>query len=109
MGDEAYPECQAQELFDDFVQATTCRATLRAFSQLCEHLQLAQTATERPLYHTIKERLNYWKANGLWAKLDKRAAHQEYMRGRACANTTVSPPFLLTRVTESGWVNCSFM
>uniref|UniRef100_A0A667ZUR6 Uncharacterized protein n=1 Tax=Myripristis murdjan TaxID=586833 RepID=A0A667ZUR6_9TELE len=78
----------ASELFDDFVQATTCRATLRAFSQLCEHLQLAQTATERPLYHTIKERLNYWKANGLWAKLDKRAAHQEYMRGRACANTT---------------------
>ncbi|KAM3858885.1 protein-methionine sulfoxide oxidase mical3b [Diretmus argenteus] len=88
MGDEAYPECQAQELFDGFVQATTCRTTLRAFSHLCEHLQLTQTPTVRPLYHTIKERLNYWKANGVWAKLDKRAAHQEYMRGRACANTT---------------------
>ncbi|KAM4615674.1 protein-methionine sulfoxide oxidase mical3b [Polymixia lowei] len=88
MGDEADPESQAQELFEDFVQATTCRTTLRAFNQLCEHLQLAQPPTERPLYHTIKERLNYWKANGLWAKLDKRAAHQEYMTGRACAHTT---------------------
>ena len=92
MGDGVDSESQAQELFDDFVQATTCRATLRAFSQLCEHLQLTHTGRppEQPLYHIIKERLNYWKASGLWAKLDKRAAHREYMRGRACANTTVS-------------------
>ncbi|XP_046878558.1 protein-methionine sulfoxide oxidase mical3b isoform X2 [Hypomesus transpacificus] len=95
MGDGVEPENGAHALFDDFVQASTCRATLRAFSQLCEHLQLAHTHTHshthtppRPLYHTLKARLSYWRANALWAKLDKRAAHLEYMKGRACANTT---------------------
>ncbi|XP_067110144.1 protein-methionine sulfoxide oxidase mical3b-like [Osmerus mordax] len=93
MGDGVEPENRAHALFDDFVQASTCRATLRAFSQLCEHLQLAHTHSHthtppQPLYHTLKARLSYWRANALWAKLDKRAAHLEYMKGRACANTT---------------------
>ncbi|KAM6984736.1 protein-methionine sulfoxide oxidase mical3b [Aplochiton taeniatus] len=94
MEDEAAEtESQAHALFDDFVQATTCRATLRAFGQLCEHLKLTHASapkhtTQTLLYQTIKTRLNYWRANALWAKLDKRAAHQEYMKGRACANTT---------------------
>uniref|UniRef100_UPI0037E998BA protein-methionine sulfoxide oxidase mical3b-like n=1 Tax=Semicossyphus pulcher TaxID=241346 RepID=UPI0037E998BA len=89
MGDELYPECRAQELFDEFVSASTCRAALRSFSQLCEHLQLDRGAAERPLYQPIKQRLNYWRANGLWAKLDRRASQHEYQRARACANTTV--------------------
>ncbi|XP_038550613.1 protein-methionine sulfoxide oxidase mical3a-like isoform X2 [Micropterus salmoides] len=88
MGDESYPECRAQELFDEFVSASTCRATLRSFSQLCDHLQLDQSAAERPLYRTIKCRLNYWRANALWAKLDRRAGQQEYQRARVCSNTT---------------------
>ncbi|XP_027899055.1 protein-methionine sulfoxide oxidase mical3a-like isoform X2 [Xiphophorus couchianus] len=88
MGDESYPECQAQELFDEFVSASTCRAALRCFSQLCEHLQLDHSTTEKPLYQPIKRRLNYWKANALWAKLDRRAAQQEYQRGRVCRNMT---------------------
>ncbi|XP_036005283.1 protein-methionine sulfoxide oxidase mical3a [Fundulus heteroclitus] len=88
MGDESYPECRAQELFDEFVSASTCRAALRCFSQLCEHLQLDRSATEKPLYQPIKRRLNYWKANALWAKLDRRAAQQEYQRGRVCSNMT---------------------
>ncbi|XP_042259664.1 protein-methionine sulfoxide oxidase mical3a-like [Thunnus maccoyii] len=88
MGDESYPECRAQELFDEFVSASTCRAALRSFSQLCEHLQLDRSAAERPLYRPIKRRLNYWRANALWAKLDRRAARQEYLRARACSNTT---------------------
>uniref|UniRef100_A0AAZ3SUZ2 F-actin monooxygenase n=1 Tax=Oncorhynchus tshawytscha TaxID=74940 RepID=A0AAZ3SUZ2_ONCTS len=88
----------AQVQFDEFVQASTCRTTLRAFNLLCEHLQLTHTHTQpqtypptqpqRPFYHTLKERLSYWKANALWAKLDKRAAHHEYGKGRVCANTT---------------------
>lgn len=89
MGDESYPECQAQELFDEFVSASTCRAALRCFTQLCEHLQLDRSTTEKPLYQPIKRRLNYWKANALWAKLDRRAAQQEYQRGRVCRNMTV--------------------
>lgn len=93
MGDELYPECRAQEIFDEFVSASTCRAALRSFSQLCEHLQLDPSTAERPLYQPIKRRLNYWRANALWAKLDRRAAQQEYLRARACSNTTVCPSF----------------
>uniref|UniRef100_A0A8D0DCH9 FAD-binding domain-containing protein n=1 Tax=Sander lucioperca TaxID=283035 RepID=A0A8D0DCH9_SANLU len=85
---ERYPECRAQVLFDEFVSAETCRAALWSFSQLCEHLQLDRSATERPLYRPIKQRLNYWRANALWVKLDRRAAQREYMRGGACSNTT---------------------
>ncbi|XP_047246452.1 protein-methionine sulfoxide oxidase mical3b-like isoform X6 [Girardinichthys multiradiatus] len=88
MGDESYPECRAQELFDEFVSASTCRAALHCFSQLCEHLQLDHNTTDKPLYQPIKQRLNYWKANALWAKLDRRAAQQEYQRGRVCSNMT---------------------
>ncbi|KAG8005401.1 [F-actin]-methionine sulfoxide oxidase MICAL3 [Nibea albiflora] len=88
MGDELYPECHAQQLFDEFVSSMTCKAALWSFSQLCEHLQLDRTASERPLYQLIKHRLNYWKANALWAKLDRRAAQEEYQRARVCSNTT---------------------
>ncbi|XP_065325529.1 protein-methionine sulfoxide oxidase mical3b isoform X9 [Pelmatolapia mariae] len=88
MEDQSFPECQAQELFDEFVSASTCRATLRSFSQLCEHLQLDPSTAERPLYRPIKCRLNYWRANGLWAKLDRRGAQEEYQRARACSDVT---------------------
>ncbi|XP_056443592.1 protein-methionine sulfoxide oxidase mical3b-like [Gadus chalcogrammus] len=77
----------AHELFDELVGATTCRATLRAFGLLCDHLGVPGGGAW-PFYHTVKHRLNYWKANALWAKLDKRAALPEYMTGRACAGTT---------------------
>lgn len=89
MEDQSFPECQAQELFDEFVSASTCRAALRSFSQLCEHLQLDPSTAERPLYRPIKRRLNYWRANGLWAKLDRRGAQEEYQRARACSDVTV--------------------
>ncbi|KAM6895662.1 protein-methionine sulfoxide oxidase mical3b [Xenentodon cancila] len=88
MGDESYPEGRAQELFDEFVSASTCRVALHCFSQLCEHLQLDRSAAERPLYRPIKQRLNYWRANALWAKLDRRAAQPEYLRARACSSLT---------------------
>ncbi|KAM8882792.1 protein-methionine sulfoxide oxidase mical3b-like isoform 1-T2 [Synchiropus picturatus] len=85
MGD---PEFRAQELFDEFVAASTCRAVLRSFSVLCDYLQLDPRTSEKPLYRPIKRRLNYWKANALWAKLDRRAAQPEYRQNRACSNTT---------------------
>uniref|UniRef100_A0A4W6C6W1 F-actin monooxygenase n=1 Tax=Lates calcarifer TaxID=8187 RepID=A0A4W6C6W1_LATCA len=88
MGDESYSECRAQELYDEFVSASTCRTALRTFTQLCEHLQLDRSAAERPLYQIIKRRLNYWRANTLWTKLDRRANQQEYLRARICNNTT---------------------
>ncbi|XP_054864875.1 protein-methionine sulfoxide oxidase mical3a isoform X11 [Amphiprion ocellaris] len=73
-------------LFDNFVQATTCKGTLKAFQELCDHLEVKPNEY-RVFYHKLKSKLNYWKAKALWAKLDKRASHKEYKKGRACANS----------------------
>uniref|UniRef100_A0A8D3AGN0 F-actin monooxygenase n=1 Tax=Scophthalmus maximus TaxID=52904 RepID=A0A8D3AGN0_SCOMX len=73
-------------LFDSFVQASTCKGTLKAFQELCDHTEVRPTE-HRVFYHKLKSKLNYWKAKALWAKLDKRASHKEYKKGRACANS----------------------
>ncbi|XP_046889347.1 protein-methionine sulfoxide oxidase mical3a isoform X5 [Hypomesus transpacificus] len=73
-------------LFDRFVQASTCKGTLKAFQELCDHLEL-KPCEYRVFYHKLKSKLNYWKAKALWAKLDKRANQKEYKKGRACANS----------------------
>lgn len=79
---------QSHVLFDRFVQATTCKGTLKAFQELCDFLEL-KPSEYRVFYHKLKSKLNYWKAKALWAKLDKRASHKEYKKGRACANSKV--------------------
>nr|XP_055171344.1 F-actin-monooxygenase MICAL3 isoform X3 [Nyctereutes procyonoides] len=76
----------AHVLFDRFVQATTCKGTLRAFQELCDHLEL-KPKDYRSFYHKLKSKLNYWKAKALWAKLDKRGSHKDYKKGKACTNT----------------------
>ncbi|XP_060734115.1 protein-methionine sulfoxide oxidase mical3a isoform X3 [Tachysurus vachellii] len=77
---------QSHLLFDRFVQATTCKGTLKAFQELCDFLEL-KPSEYRVFYHKLKSKLNYWKAKALWAKLDKRASHKEYKKGRACTNS----------------------
>ncbi|XP_076423973.1 F-actin-monooxygenase MICAL3 isoform X12 [Peromyscus maniculatus bairdii] len=77
---------QAHGLFDHFVQATTCKGTLRAFQELCDHLEL-KPKDYRSFYPKLKSKLNYWKAKALWAKLDKRGSHKDYKKGKACTNT----------------------
>ncbi|XP_013375601.1 PREDICTED: protein-methionine sulfoxide oxidase MICAL3 isoform X12 [Chinchilla lanigera] len=77
---------QAHVLFDRFVQATTCKGTLKAFQELCDHLEL-KPKDYRSFYHKLKSKLNYWKAKALWAKLDKRGSHKDYKKGKACTNT----------------------
>uniref|UniRef100_A0A3B3U6Z0 F-actin monooxygenase n=1 Tax=Poecilia latipinna TaxID=48699 RepID=A0A3B3U6Z0_9TELE len=77
---------QSHVLFDNFVQATTCKGTLKAFQELCEHLEV-KPSEHRIFYHKLKSKLNYWKAKALWVKLDKRACQKEYKKGRVCANT----------------------
>ncbi|XP_043979579.1 protein-methionine sulfoxide oxidase mical3a isoform X14 [Gambusia affinis] len=77
---------QSHVLFDNFVQASTCKGTLKAFQELCEHLEV-KPSEHRIFYHKLKSKLNYWKAKALWVKLDKRACQKEYKKGRACANT----------------------
>ncbi|XP_058841694.1 protein-methionine sulfoxide oxidase mical3a isoform X19 [Acipenser ruthenus] len=77
---------QAHVLFDRFVQGTTFKGTLKAFQELCDYLEL-KSSDYRIFYHKLKSKLNYWKAKALWAKLDKRASHKDYKKGRACANS----------------------
>ncbi|XP_053908997.1 F-actin-monooxygenase MICAL3 isoform X8 [Cuculus canorus] len=77
---------QAHVLFDKFVQASTCKGTLKAFQELCDYLEL-KPKDYRSFYHKLKSKLNYWKAKALWAKLDKRGSHKDYKKGKACANT----------------------
>ncbi|XP_047678342.1 protein-methionine sulfoxide oxidase mical3a isoform X15 [Tachysurus fulvidraco] len=77
---------QSHVLFDRFVQASTCKGTLKAFQELCDFLEL-KPSEYRVFYHKLKSKLNYWKAKALWAKLDKRASHKEYKKGRACTNS----------------------
>ncbi|XP_056605184.1 protein-methionine sulfoxide oxidase mical3b isoform X3 [Triplophysa dalaica] len=87
MGDGQPDVCHVHALFDAFVQAATCRETLKAFQELCDQLDLHPDGQPQ-FYHTLRNRLHYWKAKALWAKLDKRVGQKEYMRGHACANTT---------------------
>ncbi|KAM8892776.1 protein-methionine sulfoxide oxidase mical3a isoform 15-T23 [Spinachia spinachia] len=77
---------EAHALFDNFVQGTTCKGTLKAFQELCDHLEV-KPCEYRVFYHKLKSKLNYWKAKALWAKLDKRASQKEYKKGRVCANS----------------------
>lgn len=79
---------RAHILFDRFVQATTCKGTLKAFQELCDHLEL-KPKDHRSFYHKLKSKLNYWRAKALWAKLDKRGSHKDYKKGKACTNTKV--------------------
>ncbi|XP_020307675.2 protein-methionine sulfoxide oxidase mical3a isoform X3 [Oncorhynchus kisutch] len=69
------------------VPSTCCVSTFSSHTHT-QPQTYPPTQPQRPFYHTLKERLSYWKANALWAKLDKRAAHHEYGKGRVCANTT---------------------
>ncbi|XP_067292226.1 F-actin-monooxygenase mical2b isoform X2 [Pseudorasbora parva] len=77
---------QAGQLFENFVQATTCKGTLQAFSILCRQLEL-NPSDHRGFYSSLKAAITYWKAKGLWGKLDKRASHKEYNKGKVCADT----------------------
>lgn len=87
---------QAHVLFDRFVQASTCKGTLKAFQELCDYLEL-KPKDYRSFYHKLKSKLNYWKAKALWAKLDKRGSHKDYKKGKACANTKVRKIILSKR------------
>ncbi|XP_051975501.1 F-actin-monooxygenase mical2b isoform X8 [Xyrauchen texanus] len=77
---------QAGQLFENFVQATTCKGTLQAFSVLSRQLEL-NPADHRGFYSSLKAAVTFWKAKGLWGKLDKRASHKEYNKGKVCVDT----------------------
>ncbi|XP_076406476.1 F-actin-monooxygenase MICAL2 isoform X2 [Peromyscus maniculatus bairdii] len=79
-------QAQASQVFENFVQATTCKGTLQAFNILTCLLDL-DPLDHRNFYSQLKSKVNTWKAKALWHKLDKRGSHKEYKRGKACMNT----------------------
>ncbi|XP_074130764.1 F-actin-monooxygenase MICAL2 isoform X5 [Sminthopsis crassicaudata] len=79
-------QSQAGQIFENFVQASTCKGTLQAFNILIRHLQL-DPSDHRNFYSKLKSKVTTWKAKALWNKLDKRGTHKEYKRGKACMNT----------------------
>lgn len=81
-------QAQANQVFENFVQATTCKGTLQAFNILTCLLDL-DPLDHRNFYSQLKSKVNTWKAKALWHKLDKRGSHKEYKRGKACSNTKV--------------------
>uniref|UniRef100_A0A803XW46 F-actin monooxygenase n=1 Tax=Meleagris gallopavo TaxID=9103 RepID=A0A803XW46_MELGA len=82
--DEKYS--QAGQIFENFVQATTCKGTIQAFNILTRQLELDPLDCKN-FYSKLKSRVTTWKAKALWNKLDKRASHKEYKRGKCCMNT----------------------
>uniref|UniRef100_A0A8C9TRX8 F-actin monooxygenase n=1 Tax=Scleropages formosus TaxID=113540 RepID=A0A8C9TRX8_SCLFO len=77
---------QAGQLFEELLQASTCKDTLQAFTTLCRQLQL-DPLDHRNFYRQLKAKVTFWKAKALWSKLDKRAAQKEYSNAEACRDT----------------------
>ncbi|XP_061466422.1 F-actin-monooxygenase MICAL2 isoform X14 [Rhineura floridana] len=77
---------QAGHIFENFVQASTCKGTIQAFNILTRQLEL-DPLDNRSFYTKLKSKVTSWKANALWNKLDKRSSHKEYKRGKSCVNT----------------------
>lgn len=77
------------KLFESFIQASTCKGTLQAFSLLCGLLDL-DPADSSTFYSCLKAKVTTWKAKALWSKLDKRMSHKEYKKGQACVGTKVT-------------------
>uniref|UniRef100_A0A673Y3S5 F-actin monooxygenase n=1 Tax=Salmo trutta TaxID=8032 RepID=A0A673Y3S5_SALTR len=77
---------QARQLFENFVQASTCKGTMQAFCILCRQMDL-DPLDYRNFYSNLKATVTNWKAKALWTKLDKRAGHKEYKKAQACEGT----------------------
>ncbi|XP_070619095.1 F-actin-monooxygenase MICAL2 isoform X6 [Erythrolamprus reginae] len=77
---------QANQIFESFVQASTCKGSIQAFNILTRHLEL-DPLDHRNFYAKLKSKVTSWKAKALWNKIDKRASHKEYKRGKSCTNT----------------------
>ncbi|XP_034033093.1 protein-methionine sulfoxide oxidase mical2b isoform X1 [Thalassophryne amazonica] len=77
---------QAGQLFENFVQASTCKGTLQAFGILCRQLELDPLDYSN-FYRTLKVAVSSWKVKALWTKLDKRAQHKVYNQSQACQGT----------------------
>lgn len=79
----------AVSLYDRFIETKTLKETLDSFSQLCACLGIDSTQCGSTIFNQLKGKLRSWKCSSLWTFLDKRAAHKEYEKGRACSGKTM--------------------
>ncbi|XP_037612590.1 F-actin-monooxygenase MICAL2 isoform X7 [Sebastes umbrosus] len=86
MGETEEERDNVGKLFDDFVQASSCKGALQAFNVLCRRHDL-DPADNDTFYSSLKAKVTSWKAKALWSKLDKRMLHKEYKKGQACVGT----------------------
>ncbi|XP_072236686.1 F-actin-monooxygenase MICAL2 isoform X2 [Leuresthes tenuis] len=86
MGETEEERDNVGKLFENFMQALTCKGALQAFSVLCRRLDL-DPADHNSFYSSLKAKVTSWKAKALWSKLDKRISHKEYRKGQACIGT----------------------
>ncbi|XP_031180098.1 F-actin-monooxygenase MICAL2 isoform X2 [Sander lucioperca] len=86
MGETEEEKDNVGKLFENFVQASTCKGALQAFNVLCRRLDL-DPAENDTFYSRLKAKATSWKAKALWSKLDKRMSHKEYKKGQACVGT----------------------
>ncbi|XP_033997209.1 protein-methionine sulfoxide oxidase mical2b isoform X6 [Trematomus bernacchii] len=77
---------QASMLFENFVQTSTCKGTLQAFSILCRQMDL-DPLDYSTFFSSLKAAVSSWKVKALWTKLDKRAQHKVYNQNKACQDT----------------------
>ncbi|XP_025073209.1 F-actin-monooxygenase Mical [Pogonomyrmex barbatus] len=78
----------ANDIFDQFCNATTLKSILGYYRQLCELLKIRPNVINQ-FYPKLKTKLRSWKAQALWKKFDQRANHKCYNRGKICPNTRV--------------------
>jgi hypothetical protein len=71
----------AGQVFDHFCSASTLKSILRSFRYLCEILRVKPNQLPY-FFPKIKATLSGWKAQALWAKLDKRASQNATIEGR---------------------------
>ncbi|XP_072320607.1 F-actin-monooxygenase MICAL2 isoform X2 [Eucyclogobius newberryi] len=79
-------EDNVAKLFENFVQASSCKGALQAFNVMCRKLDL-EPSESGTFYDELKAKVTCWKAKALWAKLDKRMSHKEYKKGHAAVGT----------------------
>ncbi|CAG5135942.1 unnamed protein product, partial [Candidula unifasciata] len=78
-----------EHLFDQFVTAATFKTILACFHQLLDSCRLPD-GSHTYLYQGLKVKLKgSWRAESLFSKLDKRAAHKDYKKGSVCSNKKV--------------------
>ncbi|KAF7988560.1 hypothetical protein HCN44_001133 [Aphidius gifuensis] len=78
----------ANDVFDQFCNASTLKSILGHFRHLCELLNMRPN-TFPQFYPKFKSKLRSWKAQALWKKFDLKANHKCYNRGKASSNTRV--------------------